>query len=567
MTAVRFLFQLKEKRRFMFFRGKNSIYRKSLFIITFGYGSLILIFIFAYAFSTYQILDSIRNTNMEPARFFASTLDYRLDYIDRKLLVFNNGTDAVYYNTLFTQADSLSLETSKYMVKKKLYEIVLESDEVVRLFVYVPEADILICDGDVRGLADDVDAFNAWLISYLNSHAQNLPQKWDIYQNDENVFLGHVYQSQGGYIGAFISPSSLFAGIEDMQNALFQIIGDDGRTAYETGNIQISSRSPLSVTLALASADFRIRYLLSPSLILREAKSALLFIPFALLSAVLFLSLAIRQQMHSIVHPIHRLKEAMIQFQSDGQAVHLDNAGIVDEISMLYTTFNEMEQAINDLKIHSYESELEKRKIQNNYLSLQLQPHFYANVMNLIYGMAELRDYEGIQSLSTALAEYFRYLMADSSHSVPISRELECVDAYLRIQNIRYMDKIRFCLEMETELRDEPLLPFSLLTFVENSIKHNITDIRLLAIKVSIHTRKDGLILIIRDNGKGFGDDVLDRLRAHSFLSTEGRHIGILNIIQRMELFYGSRAHIFFQNLPSGGAEVTILIKNGEDIK
>ena len=65
--------------------------------------------------------------------------------------------------------------------------------------------------------------------------------------------------------------------------------------------------------------------------------------------------------------------------------------------------------------------------------------------MNLIYGMAELRDYEGIQSLSTALAEYFRYLMADSSHSVPISRELECVDAYLRIQNIRYMDKIRFC--------------------------------------------------------------------------------------------------------------------------
>jgi sensor histidine kinase YesM len=567
MTAVRFLFQLKEKRRFMFFRGKNSIYRKSLFIITFGYGSLILIFIFAYAFSTYQILDSIRNTNMEPARFFASTLDYRLDYIDRKLLVFNNGTDAVYYNTLFTQADSLSLETSKYMVKKKLYEIVLESDEVVRLFVYVPEADILICDGDVRGLADDVDAFNAWLISYLNSHAQNLPQKWDIYQNDENVFLGHVYQSQGGYIGAFISPSSLFAGIEDMQNALFQIIGDDGRTAYETGNIQISSRSPLSVTLALASADFRIRYLLSPSLILREAKSALLFIPFALLSAVLFLSLAIRQQMHSIVHPIHRLKEAMIQFQSDGQAVHLDNAGIVDEISMLYTTFNEMEQAINDLKIHSYESELEKRKIQNNYLSLQLQPHFYANVMNLIYGMAELRDYEGIQSLSTALAEYFRYLMADSSHSVPISRELECVDAYLRIQNIRYMDKIRFCLEMETELRDEPLLPFSLLTFVENSIKHNITDIRLLAIKVSIHTRKDGLILVIRDNGKGFGDDVLDRLRAHSFLSTEGRHIGILNIIQRMELFYGSRAHIFFQNLPSGGAEVTILIKNGEDIK
>ena len=551
----------------MFFRGKNSIYRKSLFIITFGYGSLILIFIFAYAFSTYQILDSIRNTNMEPARFFASTLDYRLDYIDRKLLVFNNGTDAVYYNTLFTQADSLSLETSKYMVKKKLYEIVLESDEVVRLFVYVPEADILICDGDVRGLADDVDAFNAWLISYLNSHAQNLPQKWDIYQNDENVFLGHAYQSQGGYIGAFISPSSLFAGIEDMQNALFQIIGDDGRTAYETGNIQISSRSPLSVTLALASADFKIRYLLSPSLILREAKSALLFIPFALLSAVLFLSLAIRQQMHSIVHPIHRLKEAMIQFQSDGQAVHLDNAGIVDEISMLYTTFNEMEQAINDLKIHSYESELEKRKIQNNYLSLQLQPHFYANVMNLIYGMAELRDYEGIQSLSTALAEYFRYLMADSSHSVPISRELECVDAYLRIQNIRYMDKIRFCLEMETELRDEPLLPFSLLTFVENSIKHNITDIRLLAIKVSIHTRKDGLILVIRDNGKGFGDDVLDRLRAHSFLSTEGRHIGILNIIQRMELFYGSRAHIFFQNLPSGGAEVTILIKNGEDIK
>lgn len=68
-----------------------------------------------------------------------------------------------------------------------------------------------------------------------------------------------------------------------------------------------------------------------------------------------------------------------------------------------------MDTQISRLKVEVYEKELEKQKIQSDFLRVQIQPHFYANILNLIYGLAQVKDYGAIQKLSSNTAGYFRY--------------------------------------------------------------------------------------------------------------------------------------------------------------
>ena len=49
-------------------------------------------------------------------------------------------------------------------------------------------------------------------------------------------------------------------------------------------------------------------------------------------------------------------------------------------------------EQIVDLKIDVYEAELAREKTESNYMRVQIQPHFYTNILNLIYGLARLKD-------------------------------------------------------------------------------------------------------------------------------------------------------------------------------
>ena len=111
-----------------------------------------------------------------------------------------------------------------------------------------------------------------------------------------------------------------------------------------------------------------------------------------------------------------------------------------------------------------------------------------------------------------------------------------------------------------------PVPPLSILTFVENSLKHAVqNDIRL-QISVSIRCVElseggIGLQLRLADNGQGFPGPVLERLNAmHPPMEVTGNHIGLPNLQNRLFYCYGTRASIRYANAENGGAQVTVII-------
>ena len=122
-----------------------------------------------------------------------------------------------------------------------------------------------------------------------------------------------------------------------------------------------------------------------------------------------------------------------------------------------------------------------------------------------------------------------------------------------------------------SDTADIPILPLSLLTFVENSVKHSSNPAGLtIHLKSGLVTTEEGtfLNLIISDNSGGFSPDalqILNHLPEHKSLYDD-YHIGISNIYYRMELTYKHKGLLAFYNTECGGcAELFIPVNEGDD--
>jgi len=99
-----------------------------------------------------------------------------------------------------------------------------------------------------------------------------------------------------------------------------------------------------------------------------------------------------------------------------------------------------------------------------------------------------------------------------------------------------------------TDTNKEMIPPLLIQTFIENSIKHNIMMIRDLEITLLIEEAGDFLAIRIKDNGLGFPAETLDKLSRDEDIEEDGKHIGIVNVKNRLQVLYGDRARVTIQN-------------------
>ena len=229
----------------------------------------------------------------------------------------------------------------------------------------------------------------------------------------------------------------------------------------------------------------------------------------------------------------------------------------IQELGQLARSFNHMISRIKQLTIEKYEGQLAVQKATMQYLQLQIKPHFYANMFNIICSLAQRRDYDAIQKVSIAVVSYSRYMFRDAEEMVELWRELEHVDNYLEIQRIRYPDRIRCTIDVPEELREALVPPFIIEGFVENSVKYAASPETGFEVFVRARTdeKKDVLFLEIRDTGRGYSEEIL---RADWKDENDEGHIGLSNIYHRLKIVYDKKADMQIRN--DGGAVTTIQI-------
>ena len=222
------------------------------------------------------------------------------------------------------------------------------------------------------------------------------------------------------------------------------------------------------------------------------------------------------------------------------------------------------------LKIDLYEQELRERQIRLDYLQIQVEPHFFLNCLNLVYSLAELEKLEEVKKLSLSLSKYFRFRFHKSTNLITLKEELEHVQNYIDIQEVRFGDNFSYCAKCDDGISDVLLPPLSIQTFVENSIKYALSPRRKNIIEIRCEKKFDLLQVTIKDNGRGYSADVLQILNSEQrFDGDETSRIGITNVKERLRLLFGENSYINFYN--SGGSVVEFVIpiryKEQEDVQ
>ena len=271
-----------------------------------------------------------------------------------------------------------------------------------------------------------------------------------------------------------------------------------------------------------------------------------------------------------LLEPLNSLMKTMEKVGTGDLSLRAPDTLPIRELRNFGQTFNQMLENIKTLKVETYEKKLDLQQAQLQYLQLQIRPHFYLNCLKGLYGMAEKKQYKEIQEMLLALSDYFSYIFRNNKQLVSLSEEIHSVSSYISLQQLNFSCNPELTMDIAADTADIPILPLSLLTFVENSVKHSSNPAGLtIHLKSRLVTAEDGtfLNLIISDNSGGFSPDalqILNHLPEYKSLYDD-YHVGISNIYYRMELTYEHNGLLAFYNTECGGcAELFIPVKKGD---
>jgi two-component system sensor histidine kinase YesM len=80
--------------------------------------------------------------------------------------------------------------------------------------------------------------------------------------------------------------------------------------------------------------------------------------------------------------------------------------------------------------------------------------------------------------MTSSLAKLMRASASKSGELVTVQMEVDYVSHYLRIQKLRYQDKLSYQIEIDPEVREARILRLTLQPLVENAIDHGIKPLR-----------------------------------------------------------------------------------------
>lgn len=267
--------------------------------------------------------------------------------------------------------------------------------------------------------------------------------------------------------------------------------------------------------------------------------------------------------------PIKQLTEIMEKIKQGELESQIDTTFNTKELLQVRDTFNDMMAQIQNLKIDRYERELESQHMQLQYLYRQIRPHFFLNCLKSLYACAGQQKTEQMQEMILSLSNHIRYWFRDSRTLVTLDEEVSYAVNYIRIQQLSLVPPPTYEVDMDEAIRHHQIPPFTIQTFVENSIKHEWNPERPLhiIIRANIIEDDDGTYMnvCVADSGDGFPVDMLDALNNQQIEYYAQHHIGLNNIKHRLRLIYGDRALMAFYNNPGSHSEIIVPICGEEE--
>lgn len=181
-----------------------------------------------------------------------------------------------------------------------------------------------------------------------------------------------------------------------------------------------------------------------------------------------------------------------------------------------------------------YEKQYEHSKVKEHkkveelrQLRQQLNPHFLFNTLNNLYALSVEKSDKTPQVIER-LSDILSYMLyGTESKFVPIQKEIDLIENYLALEQIRYEGRVLISFEQEV-ITDFKIAPLLLLTFVENAFKHGVSqELKMATVKVSLFCKADKFFFVV-ENTKPISIAGVSMKKG----------LGLANVKQQLELLY-----------------------------
>lgn len=167
----------------------------------------------------------------------------------------------------------------------------------------------------------------------------------------------------------------------------------------------------------------------------------------------------------------------------------------------------------------------EKVKAELLHLKAQVNPHFFFNMLNNLYGWID-EDPSTAKDLVLKLSEMMRYSIYDGQKEVvTIEEEISFLKNYIELHRIRYHKTICIDFSIDLQRKEVKVMPLLFIILVENAFKHGVETLRKNAfVSIILKTTNKEIVFEIKNN---FGGEELT-----------SKGIGLENLERRLSIMY-----------------------------
>ena len=351
-----------------------------------------------------------------------------------------------------------------------------------------------------------------------------------------------------------------FAYIEELlarQEGVFEIADGDGGPLFATAPAPAEKTGEVA-EYTLSPSDWTLRYWKQNELIERQLywfRVSTYFAIGVVIVLLVVLSVFVLNEIRKVLLQIRALSRQLVQQHPSADI----GAGIRTDqrIAELSQTLRQLVHNLNTARKNYEAAAHEKKKLEMQILQQQINPHFLLNTLNTFRWMADAQNQRRLGSLLLALSQLLRQQIYHEDSHWTVDEEIEYLTRYIEIQRARYGEAFEVSFDADPACRGAVILKMLVQPLVENCFEHAFQGRDRGTVRISFRAKEDGgMRITVEDDGVGFGGAQAVRRDRQS--------IGLDNVRNRLHLHYGEEARLETENMPGGGARVTIAIPGSE---
>ena len=233
-----------------------------------------------------------------------------------------------------------------------------------------------------------------------------------------------------------------------------------------------------------------------------------------------------------------------------------------DEIGLMSRQFNQMIHQIEQLMEQVKEEQSQKTEAELRAVKHRINPHFLFNTLSTIRWLVNFKQTDRANTALSALIRLLEASMGKTGTFITVKEELDIIEKFLAILQIRYDQTFHLELEIEPTVEDLLIPRMLLQPIVENAVFHGLVPKGTegtLCIKGS--RVEDGVKIEIKDNGVGFKQDILNQLNHKADKMNSFIGIGLRHVYDSVRLYFALASSVTIES-DSNGTTVTIVLIN-----